>query len=62
MTVVRMKQPYLWDGGFLTCAINHLRSQGLDQVRDLETLEKTIKGMEFKAVAVYVGSDEFVFA
>ena len=32
----------------MTCAINHLRSQGLDQVRDLETLEKTIKGMEFK--------------
>ncbi len=35
-------------GGFLTCAINHLRSQGIDQVRDLETLEKTLKGMEFK--------------
>ncbi|MEH2360796.1 class I SAM-dependent DNA methyltransferase [Nostoc sp.] len=40
--------PACGTGGFLTCAINHLRQQGLDQVRDLETLEKTIKGMEFK--------------
>lgn len=35
-------------GGFLTCAINHLRSQGIDQVKDLETLERTIRGIEFK--------------
>lgn len=40
--------PACGTGGFLTCAINHLRQQGLDHVRDLETLEKTIKGMEFK--------------
>jgi type I restriction enzyme M protein len=40
--------PACGTGGFLTCAINHLRQQGLDDVRDLVTLEKTIKGMEFK--------------
>ncbi|MEG3985973.1 class I SAM-dependent DNA methyltransferase [Microcoleus sp. S28C3] len=40
--------PACGTGGFLTCAINHLRLQGLDDVRDLVTLEKTIKGMEFK--------------
>jgi type I restriction enzyme M protein len=44
----KVLDPACGTGGFLTCAINHLRSQGLDQVRDLETLEKTIKGMEFK--------------
>jgi len=32
----------------LTCAINHLRSQGIDQLKDLQTLEQTMKGMEFK--------------
>ncbi|MFM6036947.1 MAG: N-6 DNA methylase [Sphaerospermopsis kisseleviana] len=40
--------PACGTGGFLTCAINHLRLQGVDNVRDLQTLEKTIKGMEFK--------------
>lgn len=40
--------PACGTGGFLTCAINHLRRQGLDDVRDLETLEKTVRGMEFK--------------
>jgi type I restriction enzyme M protein len=44
----KVLDPACGTGGFLTCAINHLRQQGLDQVRDLETLEKTIKGMEFK--------------
>jgi type I restriction enzyme M protein len=44
----KVLDPACGTGGFLTCAINHLRSQGIDQVRDLETLEKTIKGMEFK--------------
>jgi type I restriction enzyme M protein len=44
----KVLDPACGTGGFLTCAINHLRSQGIDQVRDLDTLEKTIKGMEFK--------------
>lgn len=44
----KVLDPACGTGGFLTCAINHLRQQGLDRVRDLETLEKTIKGMEFK--------------
>ena len=44
----KVLDPACGTGGFLTCAINHLRSQGIDQVKDLETLEQTIKGMEFK--------------
>ena len=44
----KVLDPACGTGGFLTCAINHLRSQGIDQVKDLETLEKTMKGMEFK--------------
>jgi len=44
----KVLDPACGTGGFLTCAINHLRSQGIDQVKDLETLEQTIRGMEFK--------------
>ena len=44
----KVLDPACGTGVFLTCAINHLRSQGIDQVKDLQTLEQTMKGMEFK--------------
>jgi type I restriction enzyme M protein len=40
--------PACGTGGFLTCAINHLRQQGVDNVRDLVTLEKTIRELHKK--------------
>lgn len=40
--------PACGTGGFLTCAIENVRSQDVHSVEDLKTLESTIRGQEFK--------------
>lgn len=47
--------PACGTGGFLTCAIEYLRKQGVDNVQDLLTLENTVKGMELKPLPFMLG-------
>lgn len=44
----KVLDPACGTGGFLTSAIENIRSQDIKTVDDIKTLEKTIHGMEFK--------------
>jgi len=44
----KVLDPACGTGGFLTCAIENIRRQDVKNVEDLQTLQSTIHGMEFK--------------
>lgn len=44
----KVLDPACGTGGFLTCAIENIRKQDVQNVEDLQTLQDTIHGMEFK--------------
>ncbi len=44
----KVLDPACGTGGFLTCAIENIRTQDVQNVEDLKVLQNTIHGMEFK--------------
>ncbi len=44
----KILDPACGTGGFLVSAINHLTAVGIDEVDDLQLLENTVRGIEFK--------------